>query len=146
MKTPYKIDFTKNTLTMTKAFAEKANDPDSEEYKTIQRIKADNPTIKISCRTHRKPTKYRNKDGSITRNNQFKGLSVERMERFIRALPNGEKYMDSFSFLKEQSTYANLAKWFKAQFPNYAVNPLYYLENEVEVVDLTKVIEAVSNF
>lgn len=136
MKNPYTIDFTKNTLTMTKAFAEKANDPNSAEYMTIQRIKADNPTIKISCRTHRTPSKYHNKDGSITRNNQFKGLSVERMEHFIKALPHSEKYMDSFNFLKEQSTYANLAIWFKAQFPNYAANPLYYLKNEVEVVEL----------
>ena len=144
MKNPYKIDFTKNTLTMTKAFAEKANDPNSEEYMTIQLIKADNPNIRISCRSHRTPTKYHNKDGSITTKNQFKGLSVERMERFIKALPNSEKYLEPFNFLKEQSTYTVLAKWFKAQFPNYATNPLYYLNNEVEVVELTEVLKAVS--
>lgn len=144
MKNPYKIDFTKNTLTMTKAFAENANDPNSDEYELIQRIKADNPNIKICCCTHRTPSKYHNKDGTITAKNQFKGLSVERMERFIKALPNSEKYLEPFSFLKEQSTYTVLAKWFKVQFPNYTSNPLYYLNNEVEVVELTEVLKAVS--
>lgn len=142
MKNPYCYDFTTNTLTMTKAFAEKASIVNTEEYKLVKQAKADSPNLKIALLTHRTPTRYHNKDGSITRHNQFKGLTVERMENFIKALPNSEEHLKEFCFLKEQSSYTILATWFKAQYPHYFTNPICYINNHVDIAEL----EDVSNF
>ena len=130
----YHFDFASRTLTMTKAFADKASIPDSDEYSIVKAFQADFPDLHISYRTHRTPTQYKNANGTKTKNNQFKGLSFERMEKFINAIPNGEKFKEPFSFLKEQSSYTQTAKWFMKQFPNYRENPLYYLNNDVEVI------------
>ena len=43
MKNTYKIDFVNNTLTMSKAFEEALNNPNSEEYKLFLQLRADFP-------------------------------------------------------------------------------------------------------
>ena len=119
----YQFDFASRTLTMTKAFADKASIPNSDEYIIVKAFQADFPDLHISSRTHRTPTQYTNANGTKTKNNQFKGLSFERMEKFINSLPNGEKFVEPFTFLKEQSSYTQTAKWFMAQFPKYGEDP-----------------------
>ena len=131
----YNFDFASRTLTMTKAFADKASIPDSKEYGIVKAFQADFPDLHISYRTHRTPTQYKNANGTKTKNNQFKGLSFERMEKFINAIPNGEKFKEPFTFLKEQSSYTQTAKWFMKQFSDYRTNPLFYLTHDVEVID-----------
>ena len=140
----YSFDFASRTLTMTKAFAEAASsDLNSEEYKIIKQFQNDIPDLRISYRTHRTPTQYKNANGTTTKKNQFKGLTFERMEKFINAIPNSEKYLKPFTFLKEQAAYTMTAKWFMAQFPNYRSNPLYYYENDVKVINYADYIDNV---
>ena len=55
MKNTYKIDFANKTLTMTKAFEAAANEYGSEEYKLLQKIRADFPGIEIIRKTRRPP-------------------------------------------------------------------------------------------
>ena len=135
MKAQYNFDFTSKILTITKAFAEKASNPNSDEYELIRRFQQDIPNLIIKQKTHRTPSSYHNSNGVKTKHNQFKGLSVERMEKFINALPNNDKFLTPFNFLKAQASYSVLAQWFMAQFPDYRKNPLFYLTNDVAVIN-----------
>lgn len=140
----YKIDFTASTITITADFAKKMNDPTSAEYKTISQIKKDFPQMKIINRTHATPRKYVSKStGEKFNCNQFKNLTYENMETFISGLPNAEQYMTAFNFLKDcgslplTSRYPAVRRWFVDQFPEFRKNPLFYLYNEVSVINFT---------
>ena len=76
----YKLDFVSNVITITADFAKAMNNPDSEEYKTIAKIRRDFPEMEIVRKTHKTPSKYRTKDGKIFNCNQFKNLTYENME------------------------------------------------------------------
>lgn len=140
----YKIDFASKTLTITKAFAEAAADPNSEEYKLMKTFQQDIPNLTIVQRTHKTPTKYHTKSGEILRCNQYKHLTYENMEHFIGLLPNSKEVMKVYEYLRygfggvQTSTYARVSDWFMRTFPLYRKNPLFYLENAVKVIDLMK--------
>ena len=139
----YKLDLTNQTLTMTSAFAEKAADPTSAEYQLVLQFKHDFPHLKITQRSHKTPTRYRNSDGSITARNQFKNLTYERMERFMASIPNGDEYRAQYDFIKRfaegtpNNAYAMVRRWFAEQFPKYRTDPLFYTqeENSPKVID-----------
>ncbi len=141
----YKFDFTTKTLTITKAFADKAEkDPESDENKTILRFQKDFPEMSIRLRTHKTPKKYHTKSGEVYNCNQYKNLSYNKMERFINTLPEGEnrdKVKEAYNYLRysaglvQTSTYKIVREWFVAQFPEYRKDPLFYLYNEVVIID-----------
>ena len=140
----YKIDFTASTITITADFAKKMNDPTSAEYKTISQIKKDFPQMKIINKTHKTPRKYVSKSTGETFNcNQFKNLTFDNMEAFIDGLPNNEKIKEAYNFLRycgklpQTSRYTVVRKWFVAQFPEFRKNPIFYLYNEVKVIEAT---------
>ena len=145
--TGYKVDFVKNTITITADFAEKMQNPTSEEYQIIKAICADYPAMQIVKRTHKRPTKYTNKQGEKFSCNQFKNLTYDNMKGFIEALPNKEEYMQAYNFLRycgslvQTARYTAIRKWFAAQFPEFRKNPLFYLYNEVKVVDIAPFIQ-----
>lgn len=141
----YKFDFTTKTLTITKAFADKAEkDPESDENKVILRFKNDFPDLRIKYRTHKTPKKYHTKSGEVYNCNQYKNLTYKKMERFMDALPEGEskdKVIEAYNYLRygaglvQTKTYKIVREWFVAQFPEYRKNPLFYLYNEVVIID-----------
>ena len=143
----YVLDVVYNTLTISSAFAEAANDPTSAEYELVQQFKNDFPRLIIKRQTHRKPKKYRNKNGTITKHNQFKNLTYERMERFMGALPNSAEYLEAYYALREKaeamcpSPYSAVSQWFMKQFPKFRTNPLFYIENEAEIIDFADILE-----
>ena len=146
----YKINFTSATLTITKAFADKANNPNSDEYKLISQFKSDIPNLKIVLKTHKSPTKYHAKSGEVYNCNQYKNLSYDKMERFMDALPEGEskdKVIEAYNYLRysaglvQTSTYKAVREWFVAQFPEYRKDPLFYLYNEVVIIDLKPILD-----
>lgn len=144
----YKVDFVAKTITITAECAEKMNDPDTTEYRAIRQLCADFPAMKIIKRTHRTPRKYVSKStGEKFNCNQFKNLTYENMETFISGLPNAEQYMTAFNFLKEcgslplTSRYTAVRRWFVDQFPEFRKNPLFYLYNEVSVINFTPYFE-----
>ena len=142
----YKFDFTTRTLTITKAFVDKAiTDPESDENKVILRFKNDFPDLRIKYRTHKTPSKYHTKSGEVYNCNQYKNLTYENMERFMDALPEGEskkKVKEAYDFLRygagfiQTSAYKIVREWFVAQFPKYRKDPLFYISNEVKVIDI----------
>ena len=69
------------------------------------------------------------------------------MEGFINGLSNSEDYMKPYLFLKNcgslplTSRYTAVRRWFVAQFPEFRKNPIFYLYNEVKVIDITPLIQ-----
>ena len=148
MRKPYQINYIENTITVNADFYEKMQNYGSEEYKLVKNIRADYPQMRIVQKTHKTPTKYKTKTGEEFRCNQFKNLRYENMEGFINGLSNSEEYMKAYNFLKncgslpQTSRYTAVRKWFVAQFPEFRKNPLFYLYNEVKVIDIAPYIEA----
>ena len=143
----YRIDFTKMTLIMTADFADRAYDPTTDEYEILTRLKKDFPGLKVERKTHRTPAKYKTKSGEEYTHNQFKDLTYNRMEKFLSRIPNGAAYQKEYDCVKDFATdlngngYPMVRKWFVAQFPEFRKNPLFYLHNEVKVIDITTFIE-----
>ena len=140
----YKIDFAGKTVWITKEFADNANDPASQEYELLKKLRQDFPTFTIQRRTHRTPRKYTAKDGTKSSCNPNKNLSYEHMELFMSSLPDGDRYLEPYAFLRykagkvQTSTYKAVRDWFVAQFPLYRSNPMFYLNNQVEpITDLS---------
>ena len=136
----FKFDVVSQTLTVTAKFAEKMNDPESEEYKRVLQFQSDFPNLKIAKRTHKSATSYTTKSGEKFNCNQFKNLTYDRMEKFIKALPKSESYLREYEFVKDFASaiqtngYTVVRKWFVAQFPEFRKNPLFYLYNTPELV------------
>ena len=147
MKT-YSFDAVKMTLTLSAAFADAANDPNSDEYNLVRRIQSDFPNVRIVRKTHATPTRYHNKDGSITTRNKRCGLTYERMERFMSALDDaGVDYLEAFYDLRDKaeamcaSPYAVVSEWFMRQFPKFRTDPLFYLGKEANIVDFSPILK-----
>ena len=142
----YRIDFAKKTIVVTAAFASKAYDPESEEYKILTRLQRDFPDLKIERKTHRTPAKYTTKQGEEFSHNQFKNLTYERMEKFLARIPGGEVYQKEYESIKEFATdlngngYPIVSKWFVAQFPHFRKDPLFYVYNTPDLVKASDMI------
>ena len=138
----YQIDFTTKTLTITKEFSDNAQDPASKEFGILMNLQNTIPGLTVIRKTHATPRKYVSKSTGETFNcNQFKNLKYENMEGFINGLSNSEDYMKPYLFLKNcgslplTSRYTAVRRWFVAQFPEFRKNPLFYLYNEVKVIE-----------
>ena len=143
----YKLDLANKTLTITKAFADAAaKSTASEEYRLFTQLQHDIQGLRIVQKTHRTPDSYTTRDGETYRCNQFKNLTYDHMEAFINELPNNEKFIEAYSFLRysggavQTNRYAAVRRWFVAQFPYYRKNPLFYLRNDVDIIDITQFI------
>ena len=145
-----KMDFTTKTLTITKAFADKATNPASEEYGRLIQFQKDFPDLKIVRKTHKTPSKYKTKSGEEYNCNQYKNLTYKKMEIFMKALPEGEskeKILEAYDFLRngsgsvQTSTYKTVREWFVEQFPKYRKDPLFYFTNGVGVIDISHFID-----
>ena len=136
----FKFDVVSQTLTVTANFAEKMNDPESGEYKLVVQFQSDFPNLKIAKRTHKSATSYTTKSGDKFNCNQFKNLTYDHMEKFIKALPKSESYLREYEFVKDFASaiqtngYTVVRKWFVAQFPEFRKNPLFYLHNSPKLV------------
>ena len=106
----YRIDFTKMTLTMTADFADKAYDPTTEEYEILTRLQRDFPRLRVVRKTHRSPKTA----------NPAKGLTYERMEKYINLHENADELLDLFQKVQSAGRgYTYVKAWFIKQFPNY---------------------------
>ena len=145
----YKLDFAHQTITLTADFAEKANNPENAEYKLLRKFQRDFPTFEIVRRTHATPSRYRNSDGSTTTRNKHSGLTYERMEQFICALSpkDDTDYLEAFYEIRAKaedmcaSPYSVVSKWFMRQFPKFRSNPLFYIDNQPDIIDFSEALE-----
>ena len=136
----FSFDVISQTMTITAKFAKMMNDPQSDEYKLVQQFRKDFPNLTIAKKTHKSATHYTTKSGEKFNCNQFKNLSYDRMEKFIKALPKSEGYLREYSFVKDFASaiqtngYTLVRKWFVAQFPEFRKNPMFYLGNTPKVI------------
>ena len=134
------FDVISQTLTITAKFAKMMNDPQSDEYKLVQQFRKDFPNLTIAKKTHKSASHYTTKSGEKFNCNQFKNLTYDRMEKFIKALPKSESYLREYTFVKDFASaiqtngYTLVRKWFVAQFPEFRKNPLFYLSHSPELV------------
>ena len=128
----YKMNFATKTLTITKAFAEDALIANSEASKIIANCHALCPNLRIAYRTHK----------SSKTSNPTKGMTYDRMERYISAFADGAEALAEFEKVKEFSLsqsnrYKYVHDWFVKRFPNYKelptiINGKAYLNPPVE--------------
>ena len=121
----YSIDFINKVITLTQAFAKKAQDPQNPEHHEMLNLLNTFPTFTFAMR---KATKKADKE-------THKGLSVPRIEKFIARQPNSEELMSEYKafvdFWSEEvvdkktgkkvrrTSYGKIKKWFLDKFPNY---------------------------
>ena len=121
----YRIDFTKMTLTMTAEFAERAYDPTTEEYEILTRLQHDFPRLRVVRKTHRSPKTA----------NPAKGLTYERMEKYILLHENADELLDLFQKVQSAGRgYPYVKAWFVKQFPNYKNVP-EFVNGKLRVVE-----------
>ena len=114
----YKIDFEKQTLTITKDFAERAENINSEEYSILMKVRNDFPNMKVLNYSHKAPK----------RANKNKGLTYTRMENYIRLFDNAEELLKMFELVKraskiQKNSYLFVNQWFLATFPDFFEMP-----------------------
>lgn len=145
----YKFDIVSKTLAVTAAFEKAMNDPASEEYRFYVQLQRDIPGLKVSRRTHKSPTGYRTKSREKFSCNQFKNLTYDNMERFIKTLPKRDELMEVYDYIRygaglvQTSCYKAVRLWFVAQFPDFRKNPLSYFNQDFEIItDIEPIIKA----
>ena len=143
----YKFNPITRTLVMSAGFAHAISDIRSDEYNLYKQMLADVPGLKVERKTHEKPTYYIGQDGERTTYYPTKGLTIKKMEKFMNALPEGKKFLDEYNKLKAvadicPSPYAVIRRWFVAQFPKYREDPLFYVNNSVEVIDFAEYLDS----
>lgn len=111
MNKPYAIDFTTNTVTVTKKFLEAASMIGTTEFNTMMQLRQMNLTIVTKT-----PAKKKSK------------LTYDKMKKYIALLDEAEKYQTEFDVVLNESkaydaSYAYVLKWFKKTFPNYGKQP-----------------------
>ena len=89
----YKIDFVNNTLTMSKAFEDALNNPNSQEYKLFLQLRADFPGLTIIRKTRRAPKKAR----------PNKNLTYKHMEQYMSVFENADELLAQFEVVKKCS-------------------------------------------
>jgi hypothetical protein len=143
MKNNYRIDFAKNTITLTKDFANKANIINSKEYEILRQLQKDFPNLTIRNQTAKTNTKKES----------HKDLTFDRMELFIKtfdeaSLPLYEEIRNYFDEATKKS-YVQVKSWFLKRYPEYRMTEQAYeatmaIIEESELANLIDDIEAES--
>lgn len=112
MNKPYSINFTTNTVTVTKKFLEAASMIGTTEFNTMMQLRQMNLTIVTKAPVQKKNSK----------------LTYDKMKKYIALLDEAEKYQTEFDAVLNESkaydaSYAYVLKWFKKTFPNYGKQP-----------------------
>ena len=145
----FSFDVVSQTLTITAKFAKMMNDTQSDEYKLVAKFRNDFPNLTITKKTHKSATNYTTKSGEKFNCNQFKNLTYDRMEKFIKALPKSKSYLREYTFVKDFASaiqtngYTLVRKWFVAQFPNFRKDPMFYVYNAPTLIPAAQVIEEI---
>ena len=114
----YKMDFTTNTLTITKDFERKAMNINSVEYQTLKQLKADFPSLRII------------KKASPKRKSSLARPTYDKMVKFLSCQANSAILLKEFAEVREYSKaqenpYQFVREWFFANFPNYQSLPKF---------------------
>ena len=122
----YSVDFANNTITLTKAFAQRAKNPSTAEFRELAKLHKNFPDFTITMRT-----------AVVTADKEtHDGLTIEMIEKFIAHQPNAEELMREYNEFvafwgKEvndkknpgkkivRAPYGKVKSWFLKKVPNY---------------------------
>lgn len=132
--TNYSYDAITNTLTVSAAFAKKASQLNTNEYRILKQLRNDNPGMTIA-KAERKASA--NRPLNVT----FSGMA-----EFIKQCRNSQNRLDEFQKVKElskiqSSPYAYVRTWFLDNYANYSAQPEFDEEGFV-IVKTRKEMEA----
>ena len=101
------------TITVSKAFYNKALKYGTAEYKALNKALKENKGYELMFKTYDKES--------------YHGLTFKRMEAYIMTQPNSKENMIAYSKVKEVaetkgSSYPLTKKWFLETFPNYKLS------------------------
>ena len=106
--TNYEINFTTNTIIVTKRFREAAAVIGTPEFNTMMELRKLNMPITEKV---------------ITRTNREDRWTYKRMKQFICNVDEADRYLADFNTLRDAVSYMKVWAWFKVTFPNYTSTP-----------------------
>ena len=115
MAKPYQINYATNTITITKSFNDKANNLESEAFKTMMTLRSLKMQIVIEEPAPRKKS--------------FRP-TYKQMENYISCLAEREHYMKEYQTICKKSEsnrnkYQAVLNWFRATFPDFEKVPTF---------------------
>ena len=142
------INHTNKTITVSDKFFRAASDPFSNEAADIMLLREKFPGYEIITRTHRSPRK------TEKRKSVPKFVSYEKMETYIKLLPDSEKLLKELKLVKDfaksrRNSASIVFNWFNETFPDHRYAPkiddngkLFARVNVVNIEDYKKSLEA----
>ena len=112
--TGYSINFAENTITLTKAFAQRAKNPSTNEFGELAKLHKNLPDFTITMRT-----------AVITVEKEtYDGLTIEWMTDYIKDYVKDEVAIAEFEEVKKYykkmpGYYGKVKAWFLNKYPNY---------------------------
>ena len=117
MKKEYIINHGEQTITITKAFATRAADISTREYRELTKLHRDFPDYTIQHRT------------AVIRADKatYKGLTLDEMEKYIKAQDSSGEGVKAFEAIKvyhtpagkDKPSYPKVKAWFLKTYPQY---------------------------
>ena len=110
----YSINFAENTITLTKAFAQRAKNPSTAEFRELAKLHKNFPDFTITMRT-----------AVITADkNVHDGLTIDFMTDYIKNYIKDEKAIAEFEavkayYKKMNGYYGKVKAWFLKNYKNY---------------------------
>ena len=117
---PLTIDFVNHRIVMTRAFAKKASDPSTKEYRELKEALSTFPTFTVEHHTIKK----------CTSKESYKGLDYNFMIRYINTRVEESKRKKAMADLEEQmfltkchsKRFPTVRKWFLETYPEIDSN------------------------
>ena len=125
MKKGYVIDFVANTVTITKGFAQKANDMNSAEFETLMKLR------EMGLRIVNAPAKAKPRRRNM--------ITYDMMIHHMNNMAEAEGYLEEFDAVRDESKnhpnrYQYVRNWFDTRFPNYSAVPQF--DKNLKIVNI----------
>lgn len=126
----YKIDYTTNTITVTKKFMEEAGIIGTSAFSTMKELRQMGMNITV-------------KETAPRKNNK---ITYAQMVQYISCVENSTLYMAQFNAIREEAKsknnpYNRVLEWFNQTFPCFYDMPEFNAKNEVIVTPANYLIE-----
>ena len=123
MKSNIIVDAIGNTITVSKSFYKRASVYGSAEYAELRKAMLENPSFHIEFKSSEKKT--------------YSGLSLARMEAYIKTQNNSKERLIEFEAIKTTSKarggkYPMTKKWFFKTYPEYKESSITASESAKE--------------
>ena len=116
----YKIDYSTNTVTVSKSFAKAAGIIGSAAFEEMKELRKLGMMIRIQETSWRKREAQRK-------------WTYAQIERYLRNVENNDEYFAEFMTIRDAKGYASVWNWFRMTFPNYDKTPEIDSDHKIRV-------------